>query len=81
MAKKIFDLRKHSFVYKHAKLSEKEKEALLTKYDISIAEMPQIRKKDPAIKGLSAKPGDVIKIVRPSPTAGESTYYRVVVHG
>ena len=29
-------------MYKHAKLSEKEKEALLTKYDISIAEMPQI---------------------------------------
>jgi DNA-directed RNA polymerase subunit H len=81
MTKKIFDTRKHNLVYKHVKLGEKEKESILTQYDVSIAEMPKIRKRDPALAGLSAKPGDIIKIVRPSPTAGEAVYYRVVVRG
>ena len=34
---------------------------------------------DPAILGLGVKPGDMIKITRSSPTAGESLYYRYVV--
>ena len=32
---------------------------------------------DPAIMGLGVKPGDLIKITRPSPTAGESLYYQI----
>lgn len=81
MAKKIFDVRKHNLVCQHLKLSEKEKEALFAQYNISMLEMPKIHLKDPALKGLTVKPGDVIKLIRPSPTAGEAISYRVVIRG
>ena len=41
--------------------------------------MPRIKVNDPAIKHLNPKPGDVVKIIRRSITAGEYVYYRVVV--
>ena len=42
-------------------------------------ELPLIFVNDPAIVGLGVKPGDMLKITRPSSTSGESLYYRYVV--
>ena len=78
--KKNIDVSKHILVPKHVKLSEKEKNDLLVKYDISIKQLPKILKTDPAIQGLNAKPGDIIKILRKSPTAGEALFYREVTN-
>ncbi len=33
---------------------------------------------DPVVKIIKAKPGQVLRITRKSPTAGESVYYRIV---
>jgi len=73
------DVAKHSLVPKHIKLSDKEKEKLLERYSITTDQLPKIRLTDPALMNLDAKEGDVIKIVRKSPTAGEADYYRIVV--
>ncbi len=78
---KKIDLKKHVLAPKHTKLSEKEKEELLARYEITIAELPRIKKSDPMVAGLGAKSGDVIKIVRNSATAGKTTFYRVLIHG
>ncbi len=78
--KKSIDIKKHVLVPKHIKLSETEKTKLLEKYDISTKQLPKILKIDPAIKELNAKQGDVIKIIRQSPTAGETVFYREVVN-
>ncbi len=75
-----FDIKKHILVPKHAKASEKEKKEVLEKYNISIYDLPLIKKNDPAIKDLEVKPGDMIKITRDSQTAGETTFYRCVVN-
>jgi DNA-directed RNA polymerase subunit H len=75
-----FKIDEHIFVPKHSKLSEKDKKELLEKYSITIKELPKIMKKDPAIKELDAKAGDVIKISRKSQTAGETVFYRCVVN-
>ncbi len=74
------DIKKHILVPKHVKVSEKEKKALLEKYAISAFDLPLIRKNDPAIKNVDIKAGDVIKIIRKSPTAGEAIFYRCVVN-
>jgi len=65
---------------KHIKLSDKEKASLLEKYNTTLKELPKILKDDPAIINLNAKPGDVIKIIRESSTAGKSVFYRGVIN-
>ena len=78
--KKKFEISEHRLVPKHTKLSDKEKEELLGAYQITNKELPKIKKNDPAIASLEVKEGDVIKIVRPSLTSGESIFYRGVVN-
>ena len=73
------DITKHYLVPKHELLTEEEKQELLKKYNIRLLDLPKIKLSDPAIKNLGAKPGDIVRIIRNSPTAGESIYYRVVV--
>lgn len=69
---------KHVLLPKHIKLSDKEKKELLSNYRITIKELPKILDTDSALAGLDAKPGDVIKIIRKSPTSGETIFYRGV---
>lgn len=78
MKKKII-VKSHVLIPKHIKLSEKEKKELFEKYNISLKELPKIKKNDPAIAQLNAEVGDVIKIIRKSPTAGEAIFYRGVI--
>ncbi len=70
----------HVLVPKHIKLSEKEKQEVLKQFNITVKELPKISKKDSALVGLNAEIDDVIKIVRKSPTAGETVFYRGVVN-
>jgi DNA-directed RNA polymerase subunit H len=79
MKKRIY-LSKHELVPKHVKVGEKEKKTLLEKYQITPKELPKIIKGNPALHDLGAEIGDIIKIIRKSPTAGESVYYRVVTN-
>ncbi|MGB9124041.1 MAG: DNA-directed RNA polymerase subunit H [Nitrosotalea sp.] len=69
----------HIYVPKHEIINKDEAMKVLEKYHTKPTEMPLIYVSDPAIRGLGVKPGDMIKITRKSPTAGESVYYRYVV--
>ncbi len=69
----------HVYVPKHEIMTIKEAEEALKKFNCMPTELPLIFVNDPAILGLGVKPGDMIKISRKSPTAGESIYYRYVV--
>lgn len=80
MAKKEIDITQHELVPKHTKVSDKEKEQALEEYGITVMDLPKIKMDDPAINHLDAKAGDVIRIERPSPTAGTTVFYRVVVN-
>ena len=79
MAEK-FDVRNHVLVAKHEKLAAAEKKDVFSKYGITVEELPKILIADAAIAHLDTKVGDVIKITRPSLTAGVAVFYRGVVH-
>ena len=81
MVKKQIQIEDHILLFKHEKLSEKASEELLKKYNISASQLPKIFKKDPVVKALDVKAGDVIEIDRNSPTANKAKFYRVVVDG
>ncbi len=73
------NVEKHNFVPKHIKLSEEEADELVKKLNVSKKQLPRILKEDPAVINLDVKKGDIIKIIRKSPTIGESEFYRMVI--
>ena len=69
----------HFLIPQHTKLTDKEKQELLSKLNVTTKELPKIYHDDASIQHLDAKQGDVIKIARASPTAGDAIYYRAVI--
>jgi len=74
-----FDLFEHELVPIHIIASAEEIQLVLSHYGIEKNQLPRIFRDDPAVKVLGARPGQVIRIERDSPTAGRSFYYRLVV--
>lgn len=64
---------------KHEIITEKDAKKVLEKYNITRGQLPKIMSTDPIVKKLDADIGKVIKVTRPSRTAGKSIFYRVVV--
>ena len=80
MVKKI-NILEHVLVPKHEVLDYKEALEVLKKLGVKPEQLPWIRASDPVVRLIGAKPGDIIRIIRKSPTAGESVAYRYVVPG
>lgn len=78
MVKKL-DILGHAWVPQHIVLSPEEKREVLKRYGVRPEQLPWIRSNDPVVKAIGAKPGDIVKIVRKSPIAGEAVVYRFVV--
>ena len=76
-----FNLFEHTLVPKHEILTPEEKEKMLMEYRVRPYQLPQIRSSDPAAKAIGARPGDIVRIIRESPTAGKYVSYRYVVEG
>jgi DNA-directed RNA polymerase subunit H len=74
-----FDIFQHKQVPRHEILTEEEKQQLLTQYKVHPYQLPQIKASDPAVKAIGANPGDILRIIRKSTTAGEHIAYRYVV--
>jgi DNA-directed RNA polymerase subunit H len=69
----------HELIPKHEKLSDQEKQKLLSEMNINFKDLPKIFKNDPAIASTEVKAGDIIKITRKSATAKETTFFRGVI--
>jgi DNA-directed RNA polymerase subunit H len=69
----------HAMVPDHQTMTEEELTGLLSLYKITSEQLPRIYHDDPAVKTIGAKPGDVIRIIRSSHTAGRAESYRLVI--
>ena len=67
----------HVLQPKHTKLKPSEVEELLAKYNISLSQLPRIRKEDPALPE-GCEVGDVVKIERKL-EEGVDVFFRVIV--
>ena len=74
-----FAVKDHDLVPEHILLSPQESEEVLSRYGIEAPQLPKIHVSDPAAKEIGAKVNDVIKVIRRSPTAKESIFYRLVI--
>ena len=73
---KIFD---HEFVSKHELLTQKEKEQFLEEYKVQAYQLPRINSFDPAVIAVGGNPGDIVRVIRNSKTAGKYVAYRYIV--
>ena len=73
-----FDITAHVLVPKHEICSATERAKVIENYGVSEQQLPRMLATDAGIAHLGAKRGDLIKITRTSPTAGETIFYRIV---
>ncbi|WP_455286298.1 DNA-directed RNA polymerase subunit H [[Eubacterium] cellulosolvens] len=77
--RKAIDVFEHELVPEHEVLPKREAEELLGRLHIRPHQLPYLRADDPAARQAGAKPWDVVKVTRRSPTAGEVVVYRYVI--
>ena len=71
----------HVLVPLHVPLSETQKQEVLDKFRITERQLPAIREDDVIARYFGLRVGNVVKIIRPSQSAGRYTTFRCCVQG
>ncbi len=74
-----FNIFEHALVPKHEILTKEERTKVLTQYRVVSHQLPWIKASDPAVRAIGGRPGDIVRIIRTSPTAGKYISYRYVI--
>jgi DNA-directed RNA polymerase subunit H (RpoH/RPB5) len=74
-----FDIFEHALVPLHVILSKDERNEIAEKYHAEPYQFPWVKASDPISIIIGAKPGDVVRVIQKSQTAGRYEGYRYVV--
>jgi DNA-directed RNA polymerase I, II, and III subunit RPABC1 len=75
----LVDITEHRLVPEHILLTAQEKREVLKRYGLKPSQLPKIQVYDPVARYLGMSHGEVVKIVRPSETAGRYITYRICI--
>ena len=74
----LFNILKHEMQPTFRILSTNEKQQIMKRYNVTKdKEFPDISRFDPVSQAIGVRPGELIEIIRSSPTAVNSPYYRI----